>query len=71
MRSDATYIDFQVDKYIDYIEEKVLDWSYLKFPQAKSWVEGFSMDLENPRGVYRTNTLAGINVADRMATPLN
>ena len=31
---------------------------------------GFALDLANPQGVYRTNTLARVNVADKMATPL-
>lgn len=42
----------------------------MKAPYAKSWGEGFSMDLAAPKGIYRTNTLARINVAERMATPL-
>jgi F420-non-reducing hydrogenase large subunit len=70
MKPDGTYVDFAYDKYTDYIEEKVLNWSYMKFPYAKIWKEGFSMDLNNPKGIYRTNTLARINVADKMATPL-
>lgn len=70
MKPDGTYTDFTYEKYTDYIAEKVLNWSYLKFPYAKSWGEGFSMDLNNPKGVYRTNSLARINVADKMATPL-
>jgi F420-non-reducing hydrogenase large subunit len=28
------------------------------------------MDLDHPSGIYRTNTLARINVCDRIATPL-
>lgn len=55
--------------YADYIGEQVVPWSYGKFPYAKSWGEGFSLDLENPKGIYRANTLARINVADKMATP--
>jgi F420-non-reducing hydrogenase large subunit len=70
MKRDGTCVDFAYDQYTDFIGEKVLDWSYLKFPFAKSWGEGFSMDIESPKGIYRTNTLARINVADRMATPL-
>ncbi|MFA5794490.1 MAG: Ni/Fe hydrogenase subunit alpha [Candidatus Brocadiia bacterium] len=70
MKPDGTYVDFAYDKYTDYISEKILNWSYLKFPYAKSWNEGFSMDLDNPKGIYRTNTLARINVAEKMATPL-
>ena len=70
MKPDGTYTDFTADKYTDYIEEKTQKWSYMKFPYAKSWGEGFSMDLNDPKGIYRTNTLARINVADKMATPL-
>ncbi len=49
--------------------EHIEDWSYQKFPYAKKW-GGFALDLANPQGVYRTNTLARINVADKMKTPL-
>jgi len=70
MKPDGSYEDFAPADYTDYIEEKVLPWSYLKFPYAKSWGEGFSIDAESPKGIYRTNTLARINVADKMATPL-
>ncbi len=70
MKADGTFVDFAYDQYADHIGEKVLDWSYLKFPFAKAWGEGFSMDLASPKGIYRTNTLARVNVADRMATPL-
>jgi F420-non-reducing hydrogenase large subunit len=70
MKPDGSYTDFACDQYTEYLSEKVLPWSYLKFPYAKSWGEGFGMDLAAPKGVYRTNTLARINVCDRMATPL-
>jgi F420-non-reducing hydrogenase large subunit len=70
MKPDGTYEDFAYDQYTDFIGEKVLPWSYLKFPYAKKWDEGFDMNLEAPKGIYRTNTLARINVADKMATPL-
>jgi F420-non-reducing hydrogenase large subunit len=70
MKPDGSYTDFACDQYTEYLSEKVLPWSYLKFPYAKSWGEGFDMDLAAPKGVYRTNTLARINVCDRMATPL-
>jgi len=70
MKPDGSYVDFAYDQYLDYIGEKVLPWSYMKFPYAKSWGEGFDMDLEAPKGIYRTNTLARINVCDKMATPL-
>ncbi len=70
MKPDGTYDDFAYEQYTDFISEKVEDWSYLKFPYAKAWGDGFSMDNANPLGIYRTNALARINVADRMATPL-
>lgn len=70
MKPDGSYEDFTYEQYTDFISEKVEDWSYLKFPYAKSWGEGFSMDFNNPKGIYRTNTLARVNVADKIATPL-
>jgi len=70
MKPDGSYEEFAAENYLDYISEKVLPWSYMKFPYAKSWGEGFDMNLDAPRGIYRTNTLARINVCDRMATPL-
>ena len=69
MKPDMHYDEFDARDYTDYLAEKIVDHSYGKFPYAKSWNEGFSMDLEDPRGIYRVNTLARINVADRMATP--
>ena len=70
MKMDGSYTDFTYEDYTDYIEEKVLPWTYLKFPYAKKWGEGFSMNIDDPKGIYRTNTLARINVCDKMATPL-
>ena len=69
MQSDGTYEDFSYDKYTDYIAEHIEPWTYLKFPYMKK-AGKLSMDLENPVGVYRTNTLARMNVCDRMRTPL-
>lgn len=70
MKPDGSYEEFEYPNYTDYIEEKVLPWSYLKFPYAKSWGEGFDMNLDAPKGIYRTNTLARINVVDKISTPL-
>ena len=69
MKPDGTCTDFDAADYADYISEHVEPNSYGKYPYASFWNEGFSMDLEQPKGVYRSNTLARINVADRMATP--
>ncbi|MCP5104954.1 MAG: Ni/Fe hydrogenase subunit alpha [bacterium] len=70
MRPDGSYEDFAYDQYTDYISERAEGWTYLKFPYAKSWGDGFSMDIDAPKGIYRTNSLARINVADKIATPL-
>ena len=70
MKADGSFTDFSCDRYAEYIGEKVLPWSYLKFPYAKAWGEGFDMNASAPKGIYRTNTLARMNVCDKMATPL-
>ncbi|MDP3183151.1 MAG: Ni/Fe hydrogenase subunit alpha [Desulfobaccales bacterium] len=69
MKPDGAYDDFKYDEYLDYIGEWVEPWSYQKFPYAKKWGQ-LKLDLNDPVGVYRTNCLARINVADKMATPL-
>ena len=69
MQADGTYEDFSYDKYTDYIAEHIEPWTYLKFPYMKK-AGKLSMDLDNPVGIYRTNTLARINVCDRIRTPL-
>jgi F420-non-reducing hydrogenase large subunit len=69
MKADGSYTDFAAKDYANYIGEHVEPYSYGKYPYARFWGEGFSMDLEQPKGIYRANTLARINVADKMATP--
>ncbi len=69
MKPDGTFVDFDPQDYSDYLGEHVEPHSYGKMPYARCWNEGFSLDAENPRGIYRANTLARINVADKMATP--
>jgi F420-non-reducing hydrogenase large subunit len=69
MTADGAYEDFPVEQYTDYISEHVEPWTYLKFPYMKKAGE-FSMDLDNPNGIYRTNTLARMNVVDKIDTPL-
>jgi F420-non-reducing hydrogenase large subunit len=69
MKADGSFVDFEGDDYLEYIGEHVEPWSYGKMPYAKSWDEGFSLDLDAPKGIYRANTLARINVCDQMATP--
>jgi F420-non-reducing hydrogenase large subunit len=69
MDSSGQFVDFPYDRYTDHIAEHIESWSYLKFPYAKNWGR-FSMDLQKPGGIYRTNTLARINVCDHIDTPL-
>jgi F420-non-reducing hydrogenase large subunit len=69
MKPDGTYEEFTADQYTEYIGEHIETWSYLKFPYAKKW-GSFSMNLDSPSAIYRTNALARINVCDKMSTPL-
>lgn len=69
MKPDGSYEEFPYEKYTDHIGEHVEPWTYLKFPYAKNW-GSFSMDLDDPSGIYRTNSLARMNVCDQISTPL-
>lgn len=53
-------IDYQ--NYLDYIDEEVRSWSYMKFPYIKS--------LGKKDGWYRVGPLARMNTADFIPTPL-
>jgi len=53
---------FDGANYLDYIQEHVEDWSYLKFPYYKK--------MGWPDGVYRVAPLGRLNVADCISTPL-
>ncbi|MCL2459238.1 MAG: Ni/Fe hydrogenase subunit alpha [Desulfobulbus sp.] len=70
MRHDGSTVDFAAVEYNRYLAEWAEPWSTAKMIYARAWDEFFSLDLEAPRGVYRVNTLARINVCDRIATPL-
>lgn len=50
------------EDYLSIIEEKVEDWSYLKFPYYKK--------MGYPDGMYRVGPLGRLNVADGCTTPL-
>jgi F420-non-reducing hydrogenase large subunit len=65
MKPDGAYDDFSYEEYTDHIAEHVEPWSYAKMPYAKKW-GAFSMDLDNPVAIYRSNALSRINVCDRM-----
>jgi len=69
MTKEGRYEDFTYPQYTDYIAEHIEPWTYLKFPYMKK-AGPFSMDLEKPNAIYRTNTLARINVCEKISTPL-
>lgn len=69
MKPDGNFVQFDAKDYCSYIAEHVEPYSYGKMPYAHCWKEGFSLDTEHPRGIYRANTLARINVAEKIATP--
>ncbi|MDX1613040.1 MAG: Ni/Fe hydrogenase subunit alpha [Candidatus Promineifilaceae bacterium] len=56
-------------EYTDWIAEKVVPWTYLKFPYLKKvgW-KGFVDGKDS--GVYAATPLSRLNAADGMATPL-
>jgi len=53
---------FPIADYLDYIQEHVEPWSYLKFP--------FYKKMGYPNGVYRVGPLGRINLAEKIDTPL-
>ncbi|MBN1189659.1 MAG: Ni/Fe hydrogenase subunit alpha [Dehalococcoidales bacterium] len=62
--SNGNTLDDKLDPhdYLSYIQEKVEDWSYLKFPFIKKF--GY------PEGMYRVGPLGRYNVSDGYDTPL-
>jgi NAD-reducing hydrogenase large subunit len=62
--ADGTILQDQINpaKYLDYIAERSVNWSYLKYPYYKPF--GFG------KGFYRVGPLARLNVATKMKTPL-
>jgi NAD-reducing hydrogenase large subunit len=61
--TDGTILEDQLnpEKYLDYIAERSVNWSYLKYPYYKPY--GFD------KGFYRVGPLARLNVAKKMKTP--
>jgi len=58
---------FEAADYLEHIAERVLPWSYLKFPYLKA--KGWAGLTDGPdSGLYRVNSLARCNVASGMAT---
>ena len=70
MHPQGGITDFPYEQYSEYLGEHVEPWTHGKFPYARIWGEGFSLQPPNPRGLYRTNALARINVCDFIPTPL-
>ena len=67
--SGKEFAKFKPADYAEHVGEKVLEWSYLKFPFLRN--VGWKGLVDGPEsGIYRVNTLARLNVADGMATPL-
>jgi len=64
MDADGTILQDQLSptSYLDYIAERSVNWSYLKYPYYKPY--GFD------KGFYRVGPLARLNVSSRMRTPL-
>jgi len=60
---------FKAQEYVDHIREHVEPWTYVRFSYLKNvgW-KGFVDSEEN--GVFRVGSLARLNAADGMATPL-
>jgi F420-non-reducing hydrogenase large subunit len=69
MKPEGSHSEFAVSDYDQHIGEHVEPWSYLKFPYAKDWGT-LQLDPDNPQAAYRTNTLARMNVCERIRTPL-
>jgi NAD-reducing hydrogenase large subunit len=61
-RDGAQLERFPVANYLDYIQEHVEPWSYLKFP--------FYKKMGYPDGVYRVGPLGRLNLAEKIDTPL-
>lgn len=59
-KNGASVHEFEASDYLDYIEEKVQPWSYLKFPYLKQI--GF------PEGNYRVGPLARLNIVKEIPT---
>jgi len=64
MDADGTILQDQVNpaNYLDFIAERSVSWSYLKYPYYKPF--GFD------KGFYRVGPLARLNVSSKMKTPL-
>ena len=64
MNAEGIILQDQLDpaQYLDFIAERSVSWSYLKYPYYKPY--GFE------KGIYRVGPLARLNVCTQMKTPL-
>lgn len=62
-------VEFHAADYPDHLEERVVDWSYMKTVHLKAigW-HGYRDGKEN--GIYRVGPLARLNVCEGLPTPL-
>ena len=65
----AELYKYSAPEYMDYVEERVEPWTYLKFPYLKKigW-KGFIDGQDS--SVYQATPLSRLNAADGMATPI-
>uniref|UniRef100_A0A7C3Z399 Ni/Fe hydrogenase subunit alpha n=1 Tax=candidate division WOR-3 bacterium TaxID=2052148 RepID=A0A7C3Z399_UNCW3 len=62
------FAKFSPEDYLNYIEEAVVEWSYVKVPYLKEiGFRGLSSGTDS--GLYRVGPLARINVSEGIATP--
>ena len=59
-KNGSSIYEFDTSNYLDYIEEKVQPWSYMKFP--------FMKQIGFPEGNYRVGPLARLNIVDSVPT---
>lgn len=64
--SGEEFIKFEVKDYHKYIAERVLEWSYSKFPYLKE--VGWRFGDGKNSGIYRVGPLGRLNVSDKLAT---
>ena len=64
--SGKEFIKFEAKDYHKYIAERVLEWSYSKFP----YLRGIGWKFEDGKnsGIYRVGPLGRLNASDRLAT---
>lgn len=62
--AEGAILEDQIEpqSYLNYIAERSVNWSYLKYPYYKP------LGIEH--GIYRVGPLARLNIANRMKTPL-